>query len=205
MPFLPPEPDLYPSTLLDESSSALATPPGSQWWLVRTKPRQEKALARRLFERGLTFFAPTAPKRNIIRGRVFHSQVPLFPGYAFARTQGAERADLLRTNCVIQLLDVPDVPTLLQNLRQVRCVLSTGRPVFPEEQIAPGNMVRIVAGPLAGLEGVVVQQGEARKFIVRVELLQRGVGIELDEQWLARVLSPVGAAQPLAREPSWAG
>jgi transcription antitermination factor NusG len=50
-----------------------------------------------------------------------------------------------------------------------------------------GDRVRIVGGPLAGLEGLVRDRCRGRAtFVVNVDLLQRSVGVELDAGLLAR-------------------
>jgi len=41
------------------------------WWVAHTKPRQEKALAHELRQRGTSYFLPLVEKLTIIRGRKF--------------------------------------------------------------------------------------------------------------------------------------
>jgi hypothetical protein len=48
--------------------------------------------------------------------------------------------------------------------------------------------VRVTAGPLAGLTGTVLRHGGGRRFVVRVDFLNRGVAVELDDVLLARTI-----------------
>jgi transcription antitermination factor NusG len=184
MPILAAEPDCYPESLFDLDA---AGGDGRVWWVARTRPRQEKCLARRLFAAGVPFYAPTAPKRTMVRGRVAWSHVPLFAGYVFFRGGAEDRARVLGTGRTAGVLAVPDQDRLWADLRQVTAVLGTGRPVFPEDRIEPGATVRVRTGPLAGLTGTVVRAGTGRRFVVKVDFIQKGVAVELDDALLARV------------------
>ena len=55
--------------------------------------------------------------------------------------------------------------------------------------LAVGQRVRLESGPLCGLEGVVIQEGMRDRICVSVTLLQRGVSVEVDRDWI-RPLSP---------------
>lgn len=182
MPILAPEPDLFPDTLLDRS-----VPAAGEWWVAQTKPRQEKALARRLLTAGIAFYAPTAPKRTLKNGRLRTSRLPLFSGYAFVRGTAADRLRVLATDRVARMLPVPDQDRLWADLGQVRQLLAAGKPVFPEDRIEAGAAVRVTAGPLAGLTGTVLRAGGGRRFVVQVEFLRRGIAVELDDVSLARI------------------
>ena len=46
MPILAEEPELFPEDLLDRPE--VGQEDGKQWWVVHTRPRQEKSLARTL-------------------------------------------------------------------------------------------------------------------------------------------------------------
>jgi transcription antitermination factor NusG len=67
-------------------------------------------------------------------------------------------------------------------------MMQAGMLLAPEEQLLPGAQVAIVAGPLAGLEGKIIQRGKQLRFHVEVRLLQRGVSVEI-EGWMIRLLN----------------
>jgi transcription antitermination factor NusG len=184
MPILPAEPAVYPATLF---APAAAAEDGLKWWVAHVRPRQDKCLARRLFAARVPFFAPLAPKRTVVRGRVVVAYVPLFAGYVFFRGSPDDRARVLMTNRAAGVLAVPDQERLWADLRQVAAVLASGRPVFPEDRVEPGAVVRVRAGPLAGLTGVVVRAAGGGRFVVTVEFIRRGVAVELDVDLLARL------------------
>lgn len=177
MPILPAEPDRCPADLLERDVDS----PGRQWWVLHTKPRQEKSLARHLYAAGLEYFLPLLRRRSRQRGRIVTSQVPLFTSYVFLRADADERVLALTSNRIVQSLAVEDQTRLGRDLRQVDALLSSGVPISPEERLAPGDEVEITSGLLAGLSGTIVRTAASRRFVVRVDFIQRGASVELDD------------------------
>src|SRR5687768_2660559 len=106
MPILDREPSVYPEDLLSEFAP-LATDIDRRWWVLYTKPRQEKSLARDLIGYRVPFFLPLVTKRRIYRGRRMRSLVPMFSGYLFLFGSD-EELRAISTNRVSQLLSVHD-------------------------------------------------------------------------------------------------
>src|SRR5690242_19645334 len=117
MPLLPMEPCIAPDDLLDtpitlEGDSAC-------WWVLYTRPRAEKSLARRFLARNLSFFLPLHQHQWRSRGRLFCSHMPLFPGYLFVRGNAEARLHALETNQVVSTLPVADPARLQADLARV--------------------------------------------------------------------------------------
>jgi transcriptional antiterminator RfaH len=182
MPLLPAEPCLYPDGLLDDG----AAPPPGDWWVLHTRPRAEKALARRLLARAAPFFLPLHKRQWRARGRNLASYVPLFPGYVFLLGGAAERLLALESNLVARTLAVPDQARLRADLAGVYRLMASGKALQPEAP-APGTPVRIGSGALAGLEGVVLRGGGRVRLLVEVRFLHQGVCVEV-EPWMLEPL-----------------
>ena len=178
MPILGVETSLSPGNLLDEMASS---PEERCWWAVYTKARQEKALVRQLLGFEIPFYLPLVPKDNLIRGRRVQSHIPLFAGYVFVFGSDAERVQTLTTNRVSSILPVDDQSQLTHDLRQIRQLISAEAPLTVEKRLQAGQPVRIKAGPMEGLEGLVIsRRGQARLLVV-VDFLQQGVSVEIDD------------------------
>ncbi len=106
MPIIPAEISLYPDALFADSEYPL---PGREWWVLHTRPRQEKSLARELVKAQTPFFLPLTPRRNLVRGRVVESHLPLFSGYVFLQADYEQRMSALATKRVARAIPVPDV------------------------------------------------------------------------------------------------
>jgi len=179
MPFLPPEPNTFPDNLFAEDNAEVRQ--GRLWWVLHTKPRQEKCLARQLLQSRVPFYLPLIERRSLIRGRVLKSQVPLFPGYLFLLAVRDERMTALATRRVVHSLDVVDQGTLWNDLIQVNRLIDTGAPITPEERLEPGALVEIAGGALAGLKGRIIRAASGRRFVVEVHFIQRGASVLLDD------------------------
>lgn len=201
MPLLPMEPYVSPDDLL--SNPAVLEMDTADWWVLHTRPRAEKSLARHFMARNLSFFLPLYQHQWRNRGRLFRAHMPLFPGYIFLRGDAETRLRALETNQVAQAIPVVDSVQLRTDLARVYRMMQAGMLLAPEDQLQPGAAVEIVAGPLAGLEGKIVQRGKQTRFFVEVRLLQRGVSVEI-EGWMMRLVNPqrtgTGASTPVLVE-----
>jgi transcriptional antiterminator RfaH len=180
VPILSAEPDRFPADLFEPADADMPDSAGA-WWVLHSKPRQEKSLARHLHSAGVPFFLPTISRRARIRGRVLTSRLPLFTGYVFLHADAAGRLAALTSNRVARCLAVPDQGRFWDDLRQVDRLLSSGAPVTPEERLAVGSPVEITSGPLAGLSGVIVRTATGRRFVVRVDFIQQGASVLIDD------------------------
>jgi transcriptional antiterminator RfaH len=180
------EPYVAPNDLFFDPA-ALETD-SSGWWVLHTRPRAEKALARQFTARNLSFFLPLYQHQWRNRGRLFRAHLPLFPGYIFLRGDAETRRSALETNQVVRTLPVADTVQLRCDLVRVYRMMQAGMLLAPEEQLQPGAAVEIIAGPLTGLEGKIIQRGKQMRFFVEVQLLQQGVSVEI-EGWMIRLLN----------------
>ncbi|HEY1379583.1 MAG TPA: transcription termination/antitermination NusG family protein [Gemmataceae bacterium] len=183
MPLLALEPFIHPEQLLG------APPAGGRWWVLHTRPRAEKTLARRCLDRGAAYFLPLYRRQWVSGGRQFRSFLPLFPGYLFLYGDDRDRLTALETNLVAQVLPVRDQERLHADLGRVHRLITGEAAVTPEDGLAPGDSVEIVAGPFTGLTGKLVRRGGEVRFVVEVEFLRRAVSMEV-EGWMIRPGGP---------------
>ena len=182
MPILNAETYIYPAPLLcDCTPEESARREEGNWWVLMTKPRQEKSLARDLLAREVPFYLPLVGKNNRIRGRRVRSYIPLFTGYLFLFGDDDDRVSALQTNRVSQTLHVSDQPRLWKDLRQIEQLLEAGAPLTVESRLQAGQRVRIKSGPMQGLEGTVTVRRSRFRLLVAVHFLQAGVSVEIDD------------------------
>jgi transcription antitermination factor NusG len=179
---------LYPEHLLDEPGESPAFEPGDRhWWVVYTKSRQEKSLARELLKYQVPFYLPQVKNTTIVQGRRRTTFMPLFTGYVFMLADEAERVRALTTNRISRTLNVEETEQLLLDLRQIKRLIESNAPLTIERRLAPGQKVRIKQGALMGMEGtVLLRRGETR-LLVAVNFLQQGASIEVQDYLLERL------------------
>lgn len=184
MPILPAETQLFPPELFEPGDS---NSHGRNWWVLQTKPRQEKCLARLLLAARVPFYLPLTPRRIQVRNRTLTSHNPLFTSYLFLLANPQERVTALATSRVVNSLRVADQDRLVRDLTQVHRLISMGAPVALEDRMVPGAAVEIQCGPLAGLRGKIIQETTRKRFIVEVDFIQRGASVLLDGYSLAPI------------------
>jgi len=185
MPILPAEPDLHPASLWQGGGRGAPT---ERWWCLHTKPRQEKAVARVLRTQDISYYLPQVVKVDRTpQGRKIRSVVPLFTSYLFLLGDDFARVEALRSNRLVNVLEIVDQETLIHDLQQVHQMLSSGLTVVPEEVMPVGARVRIKTGPLMGIEGTVIRRGKRDQFVAIVQFLGRGATVDLQDWQVERI------------------
>ncbi|MBN1803947.1 MAG: UpxY family transcription antiterminator [Sedimentisphaerales bacterium] len=151
-----------------------------QWWVVHTKSRNEKALAHDLISKSISYFLPMSWKVRRKSRRTLRSLLPLFNGYLFFCGRENDRVELLKTNRVAHLIEVSDQQKLLDELVQIDQALRSGAPLTPHKYIKAGQKCRVIAGPLMGLEGIVVRSKNETRLVLQIDMLGQAASVEID-------------------------
>ena len=183
MPVLQLEPFVHPEELLAGADER----PGGQWWVLHTRPRAEKTVARRLLQREASFYLPLHERPLASRGGRAVSHLPLFPGYVFLHGGVEARMAALETGLLVGCIPVVDQARLWSDLESVYRLAATDGNLRPELRMLPGQNVEIVAGPLEGMRGRWIRQGGRGRFFVEVQMLSQGVSVEIDD-WMIQAL-----------------
>jgi len=156
------------------------------WFAIRVKSNFEKKVATCLRNKGLEEFLPLYQSRRRLSDRYKTVDLPLFPGYLFCRLDLDHRLPLLTTVGFLYIVSVGNKPVPVDEgeIAAVQLVVRSGVPAVPWPSLALGQRVRLESGPLCGLEGVVTQVGMRDRICVSVTLLQRGVSVEVDRDWI---------------------
>ncbi|NCY02981.1 MAG: antitermination protein NusG [Planctomycetia bacterium] len=120
-------------------------------------------------------------------GRVRSSFVPLFPGYVFSLVDDEQRRTALATNTIARWIPIIDEHMLVDDLRAIKTLVDTERPLTPEARLEPGQPVRVRSGALRGIEGTVVKRRGTERLMVAVRFLNQGASIELEDIDLERL------------------
>jgi transcriptional antiterminator RfaH len=153
-----------------------------EWTAVYTKPRQEKALAWDLLQREAPFFLPMVLRETSSGGRRRRNLYPLFPSYLFVAGGEAEQLKALRTDRAVRLVRAE--PGAQQQLGDELRALELALRHFPNSlelhpRLTPGVPARIKAGPMAGVEGLVLDGGSHNKLWLAVSCLGVGATVEI--------------------------
>ena len=166
---------LWPERALDAEGSQL-------WTAAYVKPRQEKALAWDLQEREVGYFLPMVLKETSSGGRRRRNLYPLFPSYLFVLGGETERLQALKTDRIVSLVRPPLGGE--ETLRGELAALASALEHYPSAlelhpRLQAGVAARVKSGPMAGVEGVVLQVGAKRKLWIGVSCLGVGATLEI--------------------------
>lgn len=168
------------------------------WWVAHTKSRNEKALAQDLMAKNISYFLPMTLRVHRHSHRTIKAMLPLFTGYLFFCGNENERVELLKTNRVANLLEVKNQESLIHELVRFEQALRAGAPLTPHKYLQQGQWCRVIAGPLLGLEGIVVQTKGDTRLVLQINLLGQAASVEID----VVMVEPIeGPQSPSSQEP----
>ena len=150
------------------------------WWVAHTKSRNEKALAQDLICKNINYFLPMSWITRRRSGRKIRSLLPLFSGYLFFCGKENQRIEVLQTNRVANLLVVKDQQGLLDELSQIEQALRTGATLTPHRYVKKGQYCRVIAGPLADLQGIVIKTKGTTRLLLQIDMLGQSASVEID-------------------------
>ncbi len=156
-----------------------------RWYAVYTRSRYEKRSYSLLARNGAEVYLPLIKKWRIWSDRKKQIEMPLIPSYLFVKTSPGKPEEYFN------ILNTPGV---------VRFITFEGNPVpIPDDQIgalmrlnsegidmeclekAPerGSPVRVVRGPVKGLEGEVISVGKNNKLVLRIDSLDKCITLNI--------------------------
>jgi transcriptional antiterminator NusG len=152
------------------------------WYALTTYPRHEKQVRQQLQLRDVDYFLPCYEQlRKWKNGQTVRVEFPLFPGYIFVEIDPAHRSRVLETPGAISLVGSGRElwPISDSQIRTLRDELHL-RKFQPHAYLAAGQRVRIKAGPLANLTGILLRTASSLRVVLTLDQIMQGVAVEVD-------------------------
>ena len=176
--------EALPASEVPEHEGTLRRKPAGKstnWYAVRTSAWHEKSVRDHIQSRDLECFLPLYhTDRRWKNGCKKRIELPLFPGYLFVAFDLAYRTRILEVPGVLSLVGVGPClwPLPEVEIEALRAGLHLRNPE-PHTYLTAGQRVRIKAGPLAGLTGILVRKKDRLRVVLSVEMLMVGVAVEV--------------------------
>lgn len=151
-----------------------------EWWVAHTKARNEKALANDLSRDGIAYFLPLVKRAVFSGNRKRIAMIPLFPSYLFFCGDGDDRYRALTTNRICKTIKVKDQAKLIRELTAIEKALERDAPLEPYTLPVEGEHCRIIRGPFAGLEGIVISTKSKACIVLQVSFISQGASMEVE-------------------------
>lgn len=183
---------------MDDSHHSECVEP--RWYAAYTRHQHEKAVAHIVGQKGIETFLPLCNVTSRWRDRTKILQQPLFPGYVFLRIDMGRCLAVLQVPSVHFLVGGNRRPAAIpeEEIEAIRRAVDSRLLVEPYPFLAAGDRVRVKAGALEGLEGILIRKKKAHRLVLSVEMLQKSMAVEIDGYMVERVTR---AAMPGRRYP----
>jgi transcription antitermination factor NusG len=173
------------------------------WFAIQVQGRREEFVAEFLASRGQEHFLPMRVPESANRRRLRRINAPLFPGYLFCRLNLTDRhMPVVTIPGVIRLVGngKRPLPVFDEEIHALQSVVASRLPIEPISVPDIGERVRIIRGPLCGVEGILLSLKGRRRLVIGVQMIQRQVAVEIEDNWVTSSKLQTDLLQSLARE-----
>jgi transcription antitermination factor NusG len=153
-----------------------------EWNAVYTRHQHEKRVAESLAGNGFEVFLPTYNTIRQWTDRKKQLSLPLFPCYVFVRSNFEQRLRVLTTPGIHFLVMFGGRPAPIPDLEvdAIRKAVESRLRIEPHPFLRCGDWVRVMSGPLADVEGILVRKKGSYRLILSAILLGKSIAVEID-------------------------
>jgi transcriptional antiterminator NusG len=156
----------------------------THWYAVHVKSRHEFRVYERLTNSGINTFLPCIKRLRKWNDRNKLIEFPLFQGYLFVQTDNIfnVRMAILKTKSVVRILEtLPGEPEPVpeEQILSLMKIIHAGVNLDPFPYLKEGQRIRIKSGPLAGVEGILVEKSGLYKLILSVDMLNQSTAVTI--------------------------
>jgi transcription antitermination factor NusG len=154
----------------------------TSWYVFYTAPRAEKIAQKELSNRGYEVFLPITKALRFWnnRQRKVVDQV-LFPSYIFVNTEESYLHKICQIPKIVMFIRCGSRPSKINCscIEGIKSMLNLDQEIFIEPGFSEGERVRIISGPLAGHEGILLKQQSKTRFGIQLKEIKQMVSIDV--------------------------
>ena len=161
---------------------------GAPWYLVHTRPNNERKAEINLERQGFATFLPRVETTIRHARRLKTVRRPLFPRYLFVRLDiGRDRWLSINSTIGVSRLFTQEGRPVAVPFGIVETLLAHSDAGLTrlDRLLAEGQRVRILSGPLADFTATVLRLGARRRVDVLLEIMGAAVPVSVDRRALA--------------------
>jgi transcription antitermination factor NusG len=159
-------------------------PTERDWLVCHTRPRCEKKFAALMAAESFEHYLPLVTSVRRYSSGTKRFTKPLFPGYVFAKVPSELKARIYQQELLARAIPVEDVTRFLAQLEDVRKIVASGVELSVIPLLGRGRRVRVVGGPLHGLEGEVDDPSNPLGVVISVDVLRQGLLLKVPAEQL---------------------
>ena len=158
-----------------------------KWIAVYTKSRHEKVVIQELEKKNIESYCPILKERRQWSDRKRWVEFPLFRSYVFVKIELKNSLYILQTMGVHHIIKfqgkISTIPDgIIQNIKSI--MIDGGFTVEQVEYFVKGDEVKVVDGPLKGMDGIVVKIKNENKLVLKVAAIQQAIAVQIQPGYL---------------------
>ena len=154
-----------------------------KWYVIQTRPLFEKKVLKQIEDKKIEVFLPLMETIRVWSDRKKRIHKPLFSGYLFVHADNDERVNAIsNTIGALKYVMYQKRPAIVteKEIESIKISLRLSDRVTVENKtIKKGDEVKIMHGPLAGLQGIVTEERGHYKLLVNISELSASLSIEV--------------------------
>jgi transcription antitermination factor NusG len=154
------------------------------WYALYTRSRFEKKMLSELSDRRIEVFLPMREMLSRWKDRKKRIWIPLFPGYIFVNHVDTpeNRFRILNIPGAVRFVGFEGHadPVPEEQIQHIRKFLEASISIDPYPYMQVGAKVEVIAGPLKGIQGLLVEKRGKFRFVLQVELIRQAISVEID-------------------------
>ncbi len=160
-----------------------------KWYVFYTAPRAEKVVQQELEFRGFEVFLPLTKTLRVYKSRNKRMiEKVLFPSYIFVYTKESYLHKICQIPKIMTFIHCGGKPSKInfKCIEGIKQMLNLEQEISVEPNFTEGENVRIICGPLAGYEGILVKQKSKTRFGIQLKEINKTVFINVSASILEK-------------------
>jgi transcription antitermination factor NusG len=165
--------------------------PEKKWYAIYTKPRWEKKIDSVLIRKGVESWCPLQKIERQWSDRKKIIEDPLFKSYVFVHINNGERAEVLRTDGVLNFVHYLGKPAVIKDeeinlIKKYLAEKDVSILIISQEGFKEETKIKVNHGVFMGNEGTVLRGGK-KKVYVKLESLGQVMVVEFPAEYLSPI------------------
>ncbi len=162
----------------------------NSWYPVYTNPRAEKKAAFLLRQKGIETYLPLQKQLKQWSDRKKWVEEPLIKSYLFVNIPEIQQMEVLTTRGISRFIyfsgKIASMPD--RQIDQLKLLLASESELeVVDSAFVKGEIVRVIAGPLMGLSGELVEHHSQKRMILKLDNIGPVVLVQIPAVFLERI------------------
>ncbi len=160
------------------------------WYVIYTSARAESKVAERLSLSNIPYFYPTLRKLKQWSDRKKWIEEPLFRSYLFVYINEKQYYEVLNIPGVVKYVSFGGKAAIVspKEIEQLKLLIEGASDLeVIDDLLLAGETVELIAGPMMGLKGELVEFRGNSKIAVRVDYLEKSILFNVPKNYIRKV------------------